>query len=156
MLEHWLQIAAAVVWKKPMSGSSMAVPKNSPYKRFMSLFIKRFIETGQHAIIFKRYELPTPNCESLLRTANPLSLPKLATAFLICVIGVGVAFGICILEKLHHTICPVSGRRNHVKMQEKYIQHVILATTQLEKYGHRNKVAIDNLMTELQQLKESL
>lgn len=71
-----------------------------PYEIFMRNVMSEIYERGQLYQLQNRWKIPKPQCNSLYSRGNPLSLKKLASIFIIGMIGISFAMIIFFIEKL--------------------------------------------------------
>ena len=96
----FFQVTPVIVWEKSAIQSSIVMPKGSTYSIFLKDVVQKLRENGQVGTLLQKYEAKQPSCEELFKTGKALSIQKLASAFMIVVIGVCTAIIIGTIEKL--------------------------------------------------------
>ncbi len=133
----------------------MAVSNDSKLKKFLSNFMLHLYESGKMDVLKSKYTIRTPDCRPILRDASPLSIHKLASGFVVILVGVAVALGLSLFEKLF----PPQEKYNNVNQigsfEAEVIKNVISTLKNISDKKHMDN-AIKTAMDDLQILKTAI
>ena len=87
-------------WTYRVGSLAFAVTKGLPYEMFMKKVIREISEKGQLHKLRQQWITPHPYCGELNENVTPLSLQKLLSLFIICIIGISIALVTLFIEKI--------------------------------------------------------
>ena len=134
----FFQFQIEEAWTYKVGSVAFAVTKGLPYEMFMKNVIREISEKGQLHKLRQQWITSHPYCGELDENATPLSLQKLISLFIICIIGISIALVTLFIEKIFIPIQLNVEKPRHdtIKKEEN--------KTKLEKFLNDIKITLEN------------
>ncbi len=120
MQQHHCKIIPAWKPRFPTWVSSIALKKNSPYKKILKKGLVSLREEGNLHIIWERNKPKPPKC-SQADNVKSLGIKKMFTLFLVLTLGVGFALTLLIMENMKRPSRKSPSKIKHMDAKSKMI-----------------------------------